>query len=49
MIDSNEHEIKIEDVLSSLRDTIASQAQEIAVLKATVKSLSAQNAENKSK
>lgn len=37
-------EIQIEDILASMRETIAAQAQEIAVLRATVKALSPQEA-----
>jgi hypothetical protein len=33
------HEIKIEEVLKHLRELIGTQAQEIAVLKATVEAL----------
>lgn len=39
---TDQHEISIDDVLASMRETIANQAQEIAVLKATVKALSAE-------
>lgn len=34
-----EHEIKIDHVLASMRETIGTQAQEIAVLKATIAAL----------
>ena len=33
------HEIQIDDVLAGLRETIGNQAQEIAVLKATIAAL----------
>lgn len=38
-------QIKIEDVLASLRETIANQAQEIAILRASVKALSSKDGE----
>lgn len=40
-------EINIQDVLEALRETIATQAQEIAVLRATVKALSTEEGDKK--
>jgi hypothetical protein len=42
---NEDHKIKIDDVLASMRETIGTQAQEIAVLKATIAALISGNTE----